>query len=454
MALMFDACQYFDAFFKLAPRARRSIVIAGWEAEAKIGLSQADAEYPNDMREFFNRLIQKNKNLDVFISTWKPALYLKFDREFFAPWKWKRRANKKIRYRQEKASYAFGSCHEKIAVLDGNCAFAGGIDITKERWDRRQHALNGRRSVHDLQMALSGEAAKALQEYTGKRFPSERLPAIDSGLWPESIRPRLQNFPVALARTVPAAGKSEILSFYLDAIEQAKEYIYIENQYFTHPLVTEALREKLEQPDGPEVVIAGPFNYPGFFERAVFARARNKCFRRLIKADRKKRLRIVYPSLAGENLKSFLVVHSKFMAVDDSLLTVGSANLNRRSMTVDSELNICLESAGNAQARDFVRQSVVSLLAEHMGEKEEEISATWAKEQSLTKLTDRRLSKRNKGKALRLLPLRKTSRAERIFIFISPFVDASFRLPKTRFNLLVILLAAFATAAGKAVYDG
>jgi phosphatidylserine/phosphatidylglycerophosphate/cardiolipin synthase-like enzyme len=36
-------------------------------------------------------------------------------------------------------------------------------------------------------------------------------------------------------------------------------------------------------------------------------------------------------------------VHSKIMIVDDVFLTHGSANINRRSMEVDSELNICHE---------------------------------------------------------------------------------------------------------------
>ncbi|RAR48863.1 phospholipase D-like protein [Paraburkholderia unamae] len=36
-------------------------------------------------------------------------------------------------------------------------------------------------------------------------------------------------------------------------------------------------------------------------------------------------------------------VHSKIMVIDDVFLTHGSANVNRRSMEVDSELNICHE---------------------------------------------------------------------------------------------------------------
>ncbi|WP_459621160.1 phospholipase D-like domain-containing protein, partial [Burkholderia sp. 3C] len=43
-------------------------------------------------------------------------------------------------------------------------------------------------------------------------------------------------------------------------------------------------------------------------------------------------------------------VHSKIMIVDDVFLTHGSANVNLRSMEVDSELNICHEHSGVTQA--------------------------------------------------------------------------------------------------------
>jgi phosphatidylserine/phosphatidylglycerophosphate/cardiolipin synthase-like enzyme len=44
-----------------------------------------------------------------------------------------------------------------------------------------------------------------------------------------------------------------------------------------------------------------------------------------------------------------IYVHSKIMIVDDVFLTHGSANVNRRSMEVDSELNICHEHMGVTQ---------------------------------------------------------------------------------------------------------
>ncbi|MDB0544564.1 phospholipase D-like domain-containing protein, partial [Ralstonia solanacearum] len=42
----------------------------------------------------------------------------------------------------------------------------------------------------------------------------------------------------------------------------------------------------------------------------------------------------------------YVYVHAKLMIVDDVFMTLGSANVNTRSMQVDSELNICHEHSG------------------------------------------------------------------------------------------------------------
>ena len=39
----------------------------------------------------------------------------------------------------------------------------------------------------------------------------------------------------------------------------------------------------------------------------------------------------------------YVYVHAKLMIIDDVFMTLGSANINTRSMEVDSELNICHE---------------------------------------------------------------------------------------------------------------
>jgi len=44
-----------------------------------------------------------------------------------------------------------------------------------------------------------------------------------------------------------------------------------------------------------------------------------------------------------------IYIHSKLLLVDDSFLTLGSANLNQRSMAVDSEINIATDDPKHAR---------------------------------------------------------------------------------------------------------
>lgn len=57
---------------------------------------------------------------------------------------------------------------------------------------------------------------------------------------------------------------------------------------------------------------------------------------------------LVAPDSPADNWMP-VYVHSKIMIIDDVFLTHGSANINRRSMEVDSELNICHEHMGVTQ---------------------------------------------------------------------------------------------------------
>jgi phosphatidylserine/phosphatidylglycerophosphate/cardiolipin synthase-like enzyme len=57
---------------------------------------------------------------------------------------------------------------------------------------------------------------------------------------------------------------------------------------------------------------------------------------------------LVAPDSPGDDWMP-VYVHSKIMIIDDVFLTHGSANINRRSMEVDSELNICHEHMGVTQ---------------------------------------------------------------------------------------------------------
>lgn len=165
------------------------------------------------------------------------------------------------------------------------------------------------------------------------------------------------------------AGDSELREiehFYLQAIAQAKKFLYLENQYLTSHRIGRALVDSLSQPQGPEIVLVLPRHCPGWLEEATMGVLRNRLHQRLLEADQYQRLLICYPDRVG--LKNdVIIVHSKLLVADDQLLTVGSANLSNRSMSFDSECNLALIADGNVDRAEIIAGLRDRLLAEHLG---------------------------------------------------------------------------------------
>src|SRR3569832_2150888 len=73
-----------------------------------------------------------------------------------------------------------GSHHQKVVVIDDQLAFAGGLDLTLGRWDTPDHVPDDPRRIelnpaparpyHDVQVAVSGAAARALGELARERW--------------------------------------------------------------------------------------------------------------------------------------------------------------------------------------------------------------------------------------------------------------------------------------------
>jgi phosphatidylserine/phosphatidylglycerophosphate/cardiolipin synthase-like enzyme len=87
--------------------------------------------------------------------------------------------------------------------------------------------------------------------------------------------------------------------------------------------------------------------------------------------DRKGRLHFFVP-YTGETP---IYCHAKIMIVDDEILRIGSANLNNRSLGLDSECDVFIDCArpANGDCGPAIRSLRHSLLAEHCGLEESEI---------------------------------------------------------------------------------
>ena len=111
----------------------------------------------------------------------------------------------------------------------------------------------------------------------------------------------------------------------------------MENQYFTSPLIAEALARRLREPDGPEVVLISTEHSPSYFDQATMDQTRLNFVRHLQTADTNQKFRIYSPVTT---LGRTIIVHAKLTIVDDRLLRIGSANINNRSLGFDTECDL------------------------------------------------------------------------------------------------------------------
>ena len=134
----------------------------------------------------------------------------------------------------------------------------------------------------------------------------------------------------------------EVEALHVASIRAAKRLIYMENQYFTSPLIAEALAARLREPDGPEVVLISTEHSPSYFDQATMDKTRFDFISHLHAADAHGRFRVYSPVTT---LGRTIIVHAKLTIIDDTLLRIGSANINNRSMGFDSECDLVLETA-------------------------------------------------------------------------------------------------------------
>ena len=402
--MLVDAAAYFRRLANALEAAERSILILGWDFDHRIRL-----EPPNGPRlgDLLRSLAEARPELRIRILIWSlapihgpgSATALLFG----ARW----HDHPRIEVKLDRTHLFYACHHQKIVCIDDTVGFVGGMDLTVGRWDNRLHAISNRRRIdpegtyyppmHDVQMVLVGEAARDVARVARERWlraTGEAIALPQSSVAPLSADGPgdFAEIPIAIARGASVATgdapSQEVAALTLDCIAAARRWLYIETQYLTSQLVGEALARSLSAPTGPEILIVLTRRSAGFMEHLVMSENRDRLQRMLQKADRHHRLRCYYPVVPGPKGPREIKVHSKVMIVDDRLLRVGSANLNNRSMHLDSECDLALEARQPAERRR-IAEIRNRLLAEHLGAAPERIAAILAETGSLFAVVER-----------------------------------------------------------------
>lgn len=406
-SMVVDAEDYYRALHEGIRKAKHSVFIFGWNVDGRIPLVRGDDVidgYPSTLHELIVQCARANPDLEFYINQWGHPFLLAGDREFLPAARWRAENCPNIHFRFDNIVPLQASQHQKIVVIDDAIAYSGGLDIGTMRWDNRRHHPadplrqdfndNDDKNTqpyipnHDVQMVVSGQAAKCLAELARKRwFMATDYEAIpirpyqESGLpniWPSKNPPQFENIEIAISLTFPSIGDKpayrQIENLYMDLIQSAEKFIYIENQYLANNDIAKALNRALKKNKNLRVLILSSRDPNGLAEEVIMWSKRILFKRLLRKGSVKDRVAMVYTLSMSDNKSSPVHIHSKVMIVDDTFLQIGSANINDRSMYLDSECDITVIGQ-DQQTRDIISDLRNDLIEEHCGRKKDDTQA-------------------------------------------------------------------------------
>ncbi|MCR9174973.1 MAG: VTT domain-containing protein [Alphaproteobacteria bacterium] len=414
-AVLVDGCAYFEALRSTLLKAKRRIVIVGWDIDSRTDLAPhlhdgdgiaPDGE-PTRLKALLERICTRNPEIRIQLLLWDFTLLYANQRETLPMVKLELTTSPQIEARMDDA-LPFGACHhQKIVAVDGVVAFCGGLDVTLARWDDNDHAPdnplrrmpNGESYTpfHDAQMVVDGEAARAIAALAEERWAmvgsaSGDDPAADGDHdpWPDGVAPDFEDVSLALSLTTPTLpdrpGERQIEALYVAAIERAERLIYIENQFLTTPVIADALAQRLSEVPDLEAVIVAPAVQNTWIETKSMGTGRKLFRAQLDEAGVADRVTLVAPvSRASDDTETSIMVHAKLMVVDEHFLTIGSANLNRRSMHFDTEANLSIQGDTDRE-RQTIGRLRDRLVGEHLGMTGEDVPEAWAAEGRLGRL--------------------------------------------------------------------
>ena len=209
--------------------------------------------------------------------------------------------------------------HRKIVVIDGQTGYTGGMNVA-------DYYLNGLPKIgqwHDMHVRIDGDAVRYLQGIFLTMWNRETGQHVGGPEYFADIHiPDNIAGEVAIVDRVPRETPRSISHAYAAAIDSAKQVIRIINPYFVPTKsIRRALKNALKRNVRVEIMIPSVSDVPFTPEAALYF------VHKLMKRGAH-----IYLFNGGFH-------HSKVMTVDDTYCTVGTANLNSRSLRYDYETN-------------------------------------------------------------------------------------------------------------------
>nr|WP_321223112.1 cardiolipin synthase [uncultured Psychroserpens sp.] len=208
--------------------------------------------------------------------------------------------------------------HRKIAIIDGEIGYVGGINIS----DSYVNYGDDARYWRDTHLRIHGEAVKVLQFHflTTWDFVTEQEIEIKKEYFPEIECD--YEIPVQIAASGPDTDWANIMEAILTAINNAEKYIYLTTPYFIpNDQIVTALQ--IASRIGVDVKLI----IPKKADSLIAERATASYLEPLLEAG------------VDVFLYTKGFIHAKTMVVDDMFSTIGTCNMDNRSFNINFEIN-------------------------------------------------------------------------------------------------------------------
>ncbi|MBL8955977.1 MAG: phospholipase [Myxococcaceae bacterium] len=404
LGLLIDGHDYYRELYAAMLTAKKTIFLTGWQFDSGVTMLRGeDAEgvdTPLTLLGLLEHLCEKNPELSVRILAWDFNVVFAPEREWMQELIFHWNTHDRVKFRFDSHHVELASQHQKFVVIDDDIVFTGGLDICDHRWDKPSHCFKNdlrisrgemHQPFHDIQLyAKSRPFAESLKRLFAKRWAISGGDSIENLLggapvrssWrPASAKPVAAR-EVVLGRTDPygepeAKGAAiEIKEVYLSAIANAQKHIYAETQYLSSRTITEALIARMNDRSLPKLELVFILNTSGETLKEQGALGLNQAqniarLRQCAEANGQQLglyVTLPYCEADDERPERGTYIHSKLMIVDDTFMTIGSANLTDRSLGVDTELNVSVEAKGaDDPLVASLRTIRAGLLTEHIG---------------------------------------------------------------------------------------
>lgn len=219
-------------------------------------------------------------------------------------------------------NHVFHRDHRKIVVIDGQIGYTGGMNIA-------DYYINGLPEIgewRDMHIRITGKAVEDLQNIfldMWNKCTNQKIGG--TAYYPLkdiAIDLQLPNKEIAIVDRYPRKTPEVMRRVYARAIEHAEKKVQIINPYFTPTrIIKKAIKKAIKKGVKVEIMIPGKSDIPFTPDAALY-----------IANKLRKKGAEIYIFNGGFH-------HSKIMMIDSIYCTVGSTNLNSRSLRYDYEVN-------------------------------------------------------------------------------------------------------------------